>query len=112
MRRVMKPISERVTSEYWAQANANDCARSKNNSTRLTDVDEQDAGQQERNYIFFLNLPENYSFILNITELGAQSKPRPLQRKARYLIKMQQHYEGKGGKGMFAQNNMNALKQM
>ena len=66
MRRVMKPISERVTSEYWAQANANDCARSKNNSTRLTDVDEQDAGQQERNYIFFLNLPENYSFILNI----------------------------------------------
>ena len=66
MRRVMKPISERVTSEYWAQANANDCARSKNNSTRLTDVDEQDAGQQERNYIFFLNLPTNYSFILNI----------------------------------------------
>ena len=92
----MKPISERVTSEYWAQANANDCARSKNNSTRLTDVDEQDAGQQER----------------NIRELGAQSKPRPIQRKARYLIKMHQHYEGKGGKGMFAQNNMNALKQM
>ena len=27
-------------------------------------------------------------------------------------LKMQQHYEGKGGKGMFAQNNMNALKQM
>ena len=36
-----------MTSEYWALANANDGARSKNNSSTLPDVDEQDVGQQE-----------------------------------------------------------------
>ena len=37
-----QPISERVTSEYWPAANANDAVRGKNNGNRLTDVDHQD----------------------------------------------------------------------
>ena len=36
-----------MTSEYWAPANANDVARSKNNAGRLTDVDEHDVDERD-----------------------------------------------------------------
>ena len=84
-----------MTSEYWAPANANDNARSKNNGNRLTDVDEQDGDGQEDD------------------EQDDQHKQDQQKQHLCLPVKMHQcHYEGKRGKGMPVQNNMNSLKQM
>ena len=67
-----------MTSEYWAPANANDDARSKNNGNRLTDVNEQDDDQDE------------------------QDEEDEQDQQKRHLclpMKMHQHYKGKEGKG-------------